>query len=208
MASYIRAQVAGWLDSDPKKDKITNTVYFSRGVTIDPTASTDWQQIADDVKGAWLVGQQVYMTGIDRIQVKVYSMEDAEPRHPKAESLSNVELVGTGVRETALCMSFRGAGQTPRDRGRIFLGPFSSSNQSERPTTSVRSTCLALASRLADIGGTNVDWSVFSPTTYAVEGNYGAAFKPVKFAWVDDAWDTQRSRGLPPLARTTVTLDE
>lgn len=207
--TYIRAQIAGWHSADPSLDKITNTVYFN-----DHGALTDWQGNADDILAAYLVGQGFYMLSVNTVEVRLYDLEDDEPRQPKAiAKATGLAGGGAGPREVALCLSFASdtpSGQPPaRRRGRIYLGPFSQANLNERPAQSLRETCLALADRLANIGGVDVDWSVFSPTTLALaQGDYDLAFFPVKRSWVDDAWDTQRSRGLPPTVRTEDTHDE
>jgi hypothetical protein len=111
-----------------------------------------------------------------------------------------------GPREVALCLSFRGAENVPRQRGRIFCGPVNA--QTERPADAIRTICLSLATGLANIGGTNVDWCVFSRASVGPTGGLADAFHPVKQAWVDDEWDTQRSRGLRATTRSTLTLDE
>jgi len=56
-------------------------------------------------------------------------------------------------------------------------------------------------------------WAVFSPTIAGgwflpdTEGppNLPAAYSPVQSGWVDNAWDTQRRRGLEATARTVFT---
>jgi hypothetical protein len=78
----------------------------------------------------------------------------------------------------------------------------------DRPTGAIRTALLELATRLGDVGGGDIDWCVYSPTQFAISGSLGPSFEPVKHVWVDDAWDTQRSRGLEPTMRSAGTLNE
>jgi hypothetical protein len=52
---------------------------------------------------------------------------------------------------------------------------------------------------LSAVGGVNVDWSVYSPTT----GQNNA----ITNLWVDNEWDTQRRRGLRPTSRSVATIN-
>jgi hypothetical protein len=142
---------------------------------------------------------------------KLYNMEDTKPRVPlKDESLG---LVGAGVSsalptEVALCLSFQGQRTSGlpqrRRRGRIYLGPFSANANTTtngRPLgalqTIIRDAALVLLN--AHNGGVGTaQWVVISQadtpgmqTVYVTDG------------WVDDAWDTQRRRGVKPSLRMT-----
>lgn len=207
MTDYIRATVSHWLSTDPKLDRVTNTFHFSASLA-DPMADTDWNGLANDLMAAYKVGAGDYIRGSDKVGVKLYDLEDAEPRMPKASVESSVGFLAAGVREVAVCLSFRGPQSTARQRGRVFLGPWPQSYLNERVPEGARTSALALATRLANLGGANVDWSVYSPTTRAAGGSLADSFHPVRLAWVDDSWDTQRSRGLPPTLKTSQTHSE
>ena len=135
--------------------------------------------------------------------------------------------------EVALCMSYRGENVSGvnrrRNRGRVYLGPWATSASADavgdaRPVTALMTAISAAAdARLlpvpAPLSLSTITWSVFSrsdalglavgvpaPTP---EQTYTAAqlvlgFRPVYSAWVDDAFDTQRRRGLRPTTRSTV----
>lgn len=91
----------------------------------------------------------------------------------------------------------------PRQRysGRIFLGPFNSSANVEvdghgRPSATLRTTILDAAEALSNgiqVGGH--DWAVWS--------RVDATYHEMNSVQIDDAWDTQRRRGVAPTARTT-----
>jgi len=63
-----------------------------------------------------------------------------------------------------------------------------------RIVVATRDKALSLAQGIADIGGIDVSWQVWSPTD-----NQG---RDVTNAWVDDAWDVQRRRGLRASTRS------
>ncbi len=104
-------------------------------------------------------------------------------------------------REVALCLSYFGARNLPGMRGRIFLPvAYSGSIALARPDQSLMADALDLGRAFAAAGGTGTQWSVYSRTQ-------GLAFS-ITDSWVDDEWDTQRSRGLNPTARMEAKHDE
>jgi hypothetical protein len=205
MPTYIRALISGHLSTDPKKDKLTNTVYF-----VAPNSEVlqvDWSKLANDL--ADQVVLKPWMNGADTINVRMYSLEDPEPRQPKADvTKPKPGVTGLGPRQIALVLSFRGAGTRARDRGRIYLGQYGSAAMGDRPSDALLNGAITVADALAGLGGVDIDWSVFSPTTYLTSQNYGQSFKPVQLAWVDDRWDVQRSRAIEPTKRVSKAFSE
>ncbi len=208
MATYLRVMNIFSNSAEPFADATTNTVYFKVGPGfVNPTGEVSEQKIADDVH-AKFAAHAMFGAGANTLETRVYSMEDAKPRPILATKKAAVTKPGAGVREVALCLSFKGAGTSARKRGRLYSGPFQNIALGARPTATDRSALLTMATDLANIGAGDVDWCVYSPTTYLVTQDFNQAFAPVKEAWVDDAWDTQRSRGLKAGTRTRLTLDE
>lgn len=107
--------------------------------------------------------------------------------------------------EVALCTSIAAAapgGTVPaRRRGRVYLGPFSvlGAAASGRPNATlvdvVAEATNRLATRLVTEGATLAVWS-----------RTDAAMYPVTRGWVDDEWDTVRSRGREASDRTSWSL--
>lgn len=96
----------------------------------------------------------------------------------------------------------------PRQRhsGRIFLGPLIAeavqlgATNKARPDTAMRTAILDAAERLYDeLSADGHKWSVWSRAD--------AVFRDVEVVQVDDAFDTQRRRGVAPSSRTTRTLN-
>lgn len=117
--------------------------------------------------------------------------------------------------EVAVCFSFQGdvvgvaeeVGSTrpaARKRGRVFLGPLNldtveteAGTSSSRPKEAFRSGILSAYSTfkgvLAATTGPPIDHVIYSPTNGSVA--------PVVSWWVDNAWDSMRSRGEEPTSR-------
>lgn len=173
-------------------DAFVNTVYFNVSGSVD---DPDYTQLVSDVWDAWVMGPWAKGSYVD---VRAYDMADAEPRPQKARRASAAS--GTrvvGVPQVALALSYFADRNLPRQRGRIFVGPWVTGDL--RPTTTQQSDLLALATRFAGIGGLNVDWSLYSPTT--------GQHTRISDAWVDNAWDIIRSRRFKGTSRVSVELN-
>ena len=195
-----RALVSTFKSTEMAADRIVNTVYFDdHGVT------TDADGLAEDI--ATLFGEyRVRPQGWDRVNCRLYDMAEPTPREIQGEAtvVTSASSATGGPREVALCLSFFSERNLPRNRGRIYLGPWFGSQMNERPADSRLDECLALYTGLTNIGGTDVEWCVFSPTT---PGSLDDKFKPVTAGWCDNEWDTQRSRGLKATVRTPIVAE-
>ncbi len=196
--SKVRVQIITRRATDLARDHIVNTVFFD-DFNIDPTGGTNWQAFADDVKEQWRLREGL-PTGYG-VETKVYNMADALPRPVKAQSAwaqGRSTAAGTVPREVALCLSYFSERNIKRFRGRLYVGPFPFAE--ERPNGPQVDGVKALATAMANIGGIDVDWGLWSPTR--------GAFSKITAGWVDNEWDTIRSRGLKPTTRSTYTTNE
>lgn len=155
------------------------------------------------------------------IRFKVYDLQNPEPRIPIIEDTQAI-VTGTGGHpaEVAIALSYSAlpqSGANPaRRRGRIFLGPLdaagtSSLNSSDVSVLAACRTAIANAAKTLIVNGTTQDarWVVFSPTTAGPppwdEPTLEAASVDVYTGYIDNAFDTIRSRGYTPTARTIFT---
>lgn len=197
--------------SDDPKDRYVNNFHFSgvipAGVSEDLVANVTGA--LDDFYG---VLHPFMRSSITLEDYRFYNLDDAKPR-PVTFSAAGSQPSGTGTPypyEVAAALSFYSVRNLPRRRGRLFLGPLTSSvsatgDINDDPQVSVAFRQLmtaaadALATDVASAGGDGaVAWSIYSPTD-------GQA-RPVTHAWMDNAFDTIRARGSASTARTTVVF--
>jgi hypothetical protein len=204
-----RALVSTYKSSELPKDWVTNSVYFD-----DHGVGTDATQLATDI--ATLFGTYRSLPlGWDRVNCRLYDMAEPAPRQIQGQFTYTATPVATasGPREVALCLSFYGDANLPSHRGRIYIGPWGYTSLTERPTSPQLTSMTALQVGLRGIGGVDVDWCVFSPKLSAGQGWTPTGggepdFEPISGGWVDDEWDTVRSRGLRLVARGAWTGEE
>lgn len=198
------------------EDRYVNTFHF-----LDlPLGGDDYAALAAAIKSFYYDANnpdgsiRSYMANHavgDGSQIKVFDLDDPEPRVPvydetydpvPANSASDA-LPG----EVACCLSFTAppAPGVPmaRRRGRIYIGPLNmdaidavAAVDKARPDNVFRTVCTAAFRRLADDSfAAGFALVQYSPTA-------GVASAPSS-CWMDDAFDTQRRRGVAPTTRTT-----
>lgn len=189
-----RFQVAVSHTADPlARDNIVNVFYLGWTVNIEPT---DWGQLATDAAELWATYRS-YPNSINLCTVTAYDMADAKPREPKAtETHAIAGIAETGPREVALCLSYYADRNLPRKRGRMYIGPWPQADCSQRPLS--MSLLGQLASGISGLGGANIQWVQHSQTD--------GSFNTVTDWWVDNEWDTMRSRGLRAQNRLAGTV--
>jgi hypothetical protein len=151
------------------------------------------------------------------INFKVYNLVDTPPRTVIYEFTHNI-TPGTGQglpNECAICVSYHAQGVSGlprgRARGRIFLGPLDTTVLDNTVGGAIISagTTGAIngyAQTLMEAGNpAHQEWIVFSPTDAGPPPWSGADLllgsRIVVGGYVDDAFDTIRSRGIDPLNR-------
>lgn len=176
----------------PSKESVVNTLYFNVSGSVDPP---DYTGLVNDLWFQWSIQSWAIGRYVD---VRAYDMGDPEPRPQKARKAAQVQGTAvSGVPQVALCLSYYADRNLPRQRGRIYLGPWATAQP--RPTEPQMQQALGLVDSLAGLGGLNVDWSLYSPTLND--------HTRISNAWVDNSWDIIRHRKLPNTARITKTLN-
>lgn len=188
MAIY-RAQIGFHMDTAFPRDVVTiNPHYFGDNA----------QALADALKANLIananVAQAVPFT------VKIYDAMKAPPSYPLATVSNGTGFAASQVpREVALCLSYYSTFNRPSYRGRLYLPhTLFGGGLALRPTQSQRETVGAFALTLAQNLPGQHNWVVFSPKLGQSNG--------VTDWWVDDEWDTVRSRGLKATTRSTGTV--
>jgi hypothetical protein len=192
-----KVQVAVAADSLLPRDRIVNTFHLNNdgGLFTDE----DWAGIAEDTATLF----STLYTGTREINVRVYDARGAAPHFPKGQFTRNVgtQNPSNSPREVACCLSYYGERNLPHTRGRMYIcSTVAAMSGGPRPVIGDANKLFDLADGIAGLGGLDVDWQVYSPTTDAAEN--------VQHCWVDDEWDTIRSRGLRGAARWTHPISE
>lgn len=205
---HYQAQVIFSGHSGLGEDVFTNTLHF-RNDNIVGDAEEVADRLADDLAefyGAAPTGVPSPVSIASRlssltvgsdITVKVYDLGLAAPRFPHIRTRSLTGLSATAmVSEAAVCLSLVASQNTARNRGRIFIGPLGTgagtvNANGFRPHPGFCQSILGSYARLA--GKAEHTPCVYSPTDNQM--------KPLTGAWVDDAFDTQRRRGLDATTR-------
>lgn len=213
------------------KDATVNTFYFDTGGDETTPAVGTMNSICTELDTFFntAVGGgnavRFYMgestMSADQNSYKVFNMDHPTPRAPvAAPAAQNMtpQITTTPLpSEVACCLSFRGAlvsGTAPgRRRGRVFIGPLNTNavawetaSGHARPVSGLLTALTAGANRLKDnLAALAIVWCVYSPTSRG-GGAASAGCTPCSYAWVDDAFDTQRRRGIKAGTRTAIVL--
>lgn len=148
-----------------------------------------------------------YELAVAGTRIKIYDLADPEPRVPildeslgvtDATSSSNPNLPG----EVCIGVSYRSEAESgvvaARRRGRIYLGPLrptvseGTTSSAARPSAAARLSIALAAAELAS-GPIGCQWAVWSRTNDAMY--------PIIGGYIDDAYDTQRRRGVRTSSR-------
>jgi len=197
-----RALVSTYKSTEQAIDRITNTLYFD-----DQGFQTNALNLATDIANLFATYRSL-PTGFNRVNCRMYDMAEPTPREIQGEFTNTTPTQSASPvapREVALCLSYHSDRNLPRKRGRIYVGPWATGFMSERPQAASITSLQDLRTGLANIGGTDVQWCIYSPTR-SLPGQT-PVFEQVKGGWIDDEWDTVRSRGLRAIGRNAWTME-
>lgn len=188
MAVY-RVQIGFQLDSALPKDL----------VTINPHYHGDNPQALGDALKTNLIARGAVGATFP-FSVKVYDALKAPPSYPLYTTTNGTGFYPTArPREVALCLSYYSTYNRVSYRGRLYIpGCFIAGNQDVRPSPAQMAECLSWKNTLGKGLPSAHNWVVYSPKLGQDNG--------VSHVWVDDEWDTVRSRGLKGITRQLETL--
>lgn len=211
--AQIHAQITLPYTTGLPEDVVSNNLYFA---TVAAPTPEQIQAIYDgivafynDVLGTRTLASFLSPTisrTADACTIKLYDIAETPPRQPISEETFTLGTVPGSTampQEVALCASFRAAyvsGQPPaRRRGRIYVGPFApgaATTTGDRPHANLMDRCmLGMQELYALTDAEAVDWCVYSTVDNIA--------RVVTTVWVDNAFDTQRRRGLNATSRIT-----
>lgn len=215
--AVIRALVSFDHDSGLAQDRVTNTFHFN-GTADSVTGALIVDDLISFYGGANVTASLLTRYGgqlAGTATIKLYDLADSIPRVPfYQETINPLWTPSASVQapaEVSVCASFQatpGSGLDQKNRrGRIYLGPliwttsvYDVSTGTPRVASTFRTDIITAMTRLAQLGDdvNHASWVVYSKvlgtTALVTQG------------WVDNAFDTVRSRGEQATARTTATL--
>jgi len=229
MASrHYRAQVVVPNDNGLPKDSVVNTWhYMADDALSDATNAIDFNAQLDAFYTGWVPTMGSTQMDWANSVVKHYVFEEAQPRIPFFEdSISPGTPNSAGFdlpAEVAACLTLEGTrvsgANMRRRRGRIYLGPFAF-GAVDMPLFNITytETIVDLAETVF-FGSSNSVLAVYSPYTHhgvPIGENIKdypdedpsqllLAFHEVTKVWMDNAWDTQRRRGVSASMRHAAT---
>jgi hypothetical protein len=189
--------------SERPEDVITNSFHFQNTDIV-----TDYDNVKDMLENFYTVMAEgssrsiVEFMSISTITgnwtLKAYALEDPKPRQPVIQwqgfsPPANTQALPT---EVALVQSFQAdieSGEIPaRRRNRVYLGPFNRDALGNygRPDDTLVSSMIFQGKQLIAESQASLRWTwvAYSPTTDEANA--------ITNGWVDNAWDSQRRRGL------------
>ena len=193
MAIY-RIQAAFPMDSLLARDCLCINPVFNK--TTGVLTDTDADSLCEDLA----IALDTWSLGTQRIECKAYEVESPPPNLPAGSHVVNPTAAPGSAepREVALCLSFYSDFNLARRRGRLYIpATLLTGDASVRPSSAMMQKVADLVPILSDLGGLDIDWSVYS----AVDSEARA----VTHWWVDDEWDTIRSRGMGSTTRLAGT---
>lgn len=187
-------------------DRFVNTLAFRHNGIGSPTFLGLTNSIRDFYAALTSYMPASSLLGGNNLTCTVYSLVDPLPRAPVfvqqyAVSFGSSDPLPT---EVAVCSSFAAtaaSGVPPaRRRGRIYVGPLAeSANSSSGQSRPLPAFITALADATEDLATD----AVLSGFDLSVWSRRDSELFPVARGWVDNAWDTQRRRGIEATARTS-----
>lgn len=191
----LRLQASFGADTAFPRDRAVITPHFQTAAVL-----TDADELCTDLATAL----RTWCGTTREVTVKAYDAQGTAPVFPIGSHTVDVGETPVSIvpREVACCLSFYSGQNVPRKRGRLYMPLFvlAAASAGLRPSSGQRTKIGDVATILADLGGVDVDWVVYS------RANDSAL--PVSNWWVDDEWDTIRSRGLRATTRLQGTVSE
>lgn len=187
--------------SNLPEDRFVNTLHYDLGQLNTPLDDIDFAAHATEIWAKYDI-LRPSLGGLAQAGHKIaFYQPGINASGPVYEVLKSFPgAVGaSGPNEVAICLSYAAVdnpdASTPRRRGRIFIGPLGAGVVgTARPSSALRSTILDFGDGLAQVGS-GID------ATWKMRSNADNDYYKIESIWVDDAWDTQRRRGLAPTLR-------
>lgn len=208
----VRAQVVLQSSTGLPEDRFVQTFAFGQQDGASPTGG-ELDAIAAALEAAYTVPFGVHTFKLEDFMppyvettatINLYRMGDSLPREPTSYEFELSPGASNGYpAEVALCLSHFNERNLPSRRGRVYFGPFGTGGSTAsgfaegdiRPSANLQMCLIDIWERLS--GGSMGDFplAICSPTD--------GVLRLSTDCWVDNAWDTQRRRGVRATSRMT-----
>lgn len=200
--------------SNVPQDAAVNVWHFS-GVTDPADLDTIVNGLIDFYDGWDQILASTVKRDADAHTVTAYDLNDPEPRPPLGVQPFTLGSSPTSSQnlpaEVACCLSFASetvaGANMKRRRGRVYLGPFNdaySGNEDDEPARPA-SIYTALIIDAAETFLSDV-WAIGSGVYPAIFSRADNTLYSINRGWVDNAFDTQRRRGVESTSRSVFTV--
>lgn len=206
--NLIRVQAVFGHTSGLPEDRMVNNfafIYESASFTFDEACDELAANALDPFYVTTGTATQALRTYMARelasLEYRFYDLSEAPPRFPyivPSATWTQPPLVTSLPSEVALCLSWVAGFNLPRRRGRIYLGPLNDATlaQSGNPDPQ-------FVADLAAKGDDLLAYSTFPSLFQVMISQADQAANQITGGWVDNAFDTQRRRGVTASSRTT-----
>lgn len=206
--AILRCMVVHNPGADPDA-RYVNTFHFDLGIGADRVVEAGNIETAllDPFWNSIDLFMSQDLSGLSS-EYRWYDLSDPPERVPFAISPGPAKTTGTGrlPPELAICLTYRAqyvsGSSSARRRGRLYIGPLatgacqSTTGRIDSAYVSGIATAASTAVAASDAAA-NWKWAVYSRVDNAA--------RIVTEGWVDNDFDIQRRRSLPPGAKTTWT---
>lgn len=233
MTQWFRTQIVIPHTTGLPEDAVMNTWHWLTESAEDrDVCATDFALRLLAFYSGWVddFGSSQYDWG--HVAWKTIDFTDAKPRYPFAIgeiAPGSGHTAGYDLpAEVAVCLSMKAAVESGdnvrRKRGRIYVGPFTLPGPADQPrvgTDLIGSITDAFQTAFGEPDDSGTTVAVYSPYTHhavpvgerldpetmpEISDALPASFAPVVSFWCDNAWDTQRRRGVKATTRNTFDL--
>lgn len=226
MAQWYRVQVIIPHDNGLPEDAVINTWHYSIAGSGDRAVlASDFEAQLDAFYTGWVTTMASSAMDWTQIVTKHYDFLEDQPRLPFYEGTitpgAPTASLGDWPAEVSVCLSMQGLSESGvnmrRRRGRVYLGPFAGGASDWPLFPNAYADQIATAADSAFFGTGVAQLSIYSPYTHhgvavgdkltkempEIPDFLPASFNEAERVWCDNAWDTQRRRGLKATYRKT-----
>lgn len=233
MAQWFRTQAIIPHTTGLPEDAVMNTWHWmTEGADDQETLATDFALRLLAFYSGWVPDFGSSQYDWNHIALKPINFSDPKPRYPflvQEIAAGTAHTAGYDMpSEVAVVISMKAAVESGdnvrRKRGRVYCGPFTLPGPTDQPRVGsdlIGALTDSFQTAFGEPDDSGTQLAVYSPYTHhavpvgetldpetmpEISDALPASFAPVVSFWCDNAWDTQRRRGVKPTTRNSFDL--